>query len=190
MAVLGKTEAAIPPMPFAAEQPSHGRLVVAPEKCTGCCLCELVCSLRNYGEVNPVRARIHVVRSQTDEGVIVTMPVVCLQCEKPLCMEMCPAGALSRHPVTHAVVCDGDRCLGCRTCVEVCPYGAPSVDPRTGHCEKCDLCDGDPVCVKVCTQGAIKFLPSEEESIARRCDMAERYVTQLRMSTEPTRDPE
>ena len=80
--------------------------------------------------------------------------MVCQQCEDPLCMAMCPAGALSRSPETHAVVVDPDKCLGCRTCVEVCPFGAPSVDPRTGKSEKCNLCDGDPTCVKVCSQFA------------------------------------
>lgn len=159
-----------------------GRLLVEAEKCTGCRNCELFCSLKNFGEVNPARARIHVVRSQTD-NIITTVPVVCQQCDEPLCMEMCPAGALSRHPRTNAVVVDHDRCLGCRTCTQVCPFGAPSVDPRHGKSEKCDLCGGDPTCVKLCSQDALKFVHAEEESMTRRRDMVGTYVEHLRSAS-------
>lgn len=164
------------------EQAHYRRLLVEPEKCTGCRTCELFCSLKNQGEVNPARARIHVVRSQKD-NIIVTIPVVCQQCDDPLCMAMCPAGALSRNLETYAVVVDPDKCLGCRTCVEVCPFGAPSVDPRTGKSDKCDLCDGDPTCVKYCSQDAIKFVSAEEESMTRKRDMAEKYVEHLRTAS-------
>lgn len=163
------------------EQPEYGRLLVEPEKCTGCRTCELFCSLKNFGEVNPARARIHVVRSQKD-NIITTVPVVCQQCDDPLCMEMCPAGALSRNLETYAVVVDTNKCLGCRTCVEACPFGAPSVDPRTGTSDKCDLCDGDPTCVTYCSQEAIKFVTAEEESMTRKRDMAEKYLEHLRTS--------
>lgn len=163
------------------EPPTYGRILVEAERCTGCRNCELFCSLKNYGEVNPSRARIQVVRSQEND-IITTIPVVCQQCEDPMCMAMCPAGALSRDPETHAVVCDHDKCLGCRTCVEVCPFGASNVDPRTGKNEKCDLCGGDPTCVKYCSQFAIRFVSAEEESIARRCSAADAYVEHLRTS--------
>ncbi len=162
--------------------PEYRRLMVEPEKCTGCRTCELFCSLKNQGEVNPARSRIHVVRSQTD-GVITTVPIVCQQCDDPLCMAMCPAGALSRNLETFAVVVDTDKCLGCRTCVEVCPFGAPSVDPRTGKSDKCDLCGGDPTCVKYCSQEAIKFVFAEEESMTRKRDMADKYLEHLRTSS-------
>lgn len=161
------------------EHSGYGRMVVDVERCTGCRCCEFACSLRNYQECNPSRARIYVVRSQTD-GVITTIPVTCQQCENPLCLEMCPARALSRSAKTHAVVVDQDQCLGCRTCVEVCPFGAPSVDPRTGKAEKCDLCDGDPTCVKVCSQQALSFVPAEEESLHRKRSGVEKYLEHLR----------
>ncbi len=162
----------------------YSRLVVEPERCTGCRNCELFCSLKNFGEVNPARARIHIVREHTD-NIITTVPVVCRQCEEALCLEMCPAGALSRDLKTYAVVVDPDKCLGCRTCVEVCPFGAPSVDPRTGKMEKCDLCGGDPTCVKYCSQFAIKYVTAEEESMTRKRDMKEKYLEQLRAASVP-----
>lgn len=158
---------------------AYGRVTVDVEKCVGCRICEMACSLRNYGECNPSRARIFVVRSE-DDGALTTVPVLCQQCEDPLCVAMCPATALSRSAETHAVVVDPDRCLGCRTCVEVCPFGGPSVDPRTGKSEKCDLCGGDPVCVKVCPESAVTFLSADEESIHRKRTGAEKYLEHLR----------
>jgi len=164
----------------------YGRIVVDPTKCVACRCCELACSLRNYGECNPARARIFSVRSLV-EGIILAVPVVCQQCEDPLCVAMCPATALSRNAETHAVVVDADRCLGCRTCVEVCPFGAPSVDPRTGKSEKCTLCDGDPTCVKVCAFEALTYLSADEESIHMKRSGAERYLEHLRTTGEASR---
>lgn len=157
----------------------HGRVTVDADRCTGCRCCELACSLRNYGECNPSRSRIFVARSQVD-GVISSVPVLCQQCEEALCMTMCPANALSRDVATHAVVVDAAKCLGCRTCVEVCPFGGPSVDPRTGRAEKCTLCEGDPLCAKVCTQGALTYVPAEEEGVRRKRMGVEKYIHYLR----------
>ena len=158
---------------------AYGRVTVDVEKCVGCRICEMACSLRNYGECNPSRARIFVVRSE-DDGALSTVPVLCQQCEDPLCVAMCPATALRRRAETHAVVVDPDKCLGCRTCVEVCPFGGPSVDPRTGKSEKCDLCGGDPTCVKGCPEAAVTFVSAEEESIHRKRTGAEKYLEHLR----------
>ena len=154
-------------------------LTVAAEKCTGCRLCELACSVRNYGESNPVRARVYVVRDES-EGLVGTVPVVCQQCVEPLCVELCPATALSRSDETGAVVVDTDRCLGCRTCVQVCPFGAPSVDRVLGAAQKCDLCDGDPTCVKFCPTGALTAVPEDEEALRLRRSRAEAYLEHLR----------
>ncbi|MHB0981123.1 MAG: 4Fe-4S dicluster domain-containing protein [Thermoleophilia bacterium] len=153
-------------------------ITVDTEKCTGCRTCEIACSLHTYGECNPSRSRISIIRTQ-DDGLIVTIPVVCQQCVKPLCLNMCPSEALSRDPKTNAVVVDEDRCLGCRTCVYVCPFGAPSVDPRLGVAQKCDLCGGDPTCVAVCPKKALSFVDAEEESLRRRRAGVRKYLDQL-----------
>lgn len=162
-----------------ASKASYGRIVVDVEKCVACRSCEYACSTKNYGECNPARSRIFAVRSIAD-ATITAVPVVCQQCEDPLCVAMCPVTALRRDDETHAVVLDADRCLGCRTCVEVCPFGAPSVDPRTGVSEKCDLCKGDPTCVKVCAFDAIKYMPAEEESMHLKRSLAEKYLEHVR----------
>ena len=167
-----------------ASRDSYGRIVVDVEKCVGCRCCEYACSTKNYGECNPARSRIFAVRS-IEEAIIASVPVVCQQCEDPLCLAMCPVQALIRDEETHAVVViDSERCLGCRTCVEVCPFGAPAVDPRTGITEKCDLCGGDPTCVKVCAFDAIKYLPAAEESIHLKRSQVKRYLDHVRQGRE------
>lgn len=135
-----------------------------PEKCTGCRTCELACSLRNYAEVAPSRARIFIVRDETG-GLVATTPVVCHQCEEALCALLCPADALVRDDSTGAVVVAARRCLGCRTCVVACPYGAPSVDPQLGITQKCDLCGGEPTCVRVCPNQALELVPADDERL-------------------------
>lgn len=152
---------------------------VNPENCTGCRLCEFACSVRSYGQSNPSRARIYVVVGEAD-GRLACVPVLCQQCVDPLCMRLCPAQALHRHPDTNAVVVDANLCLGCRTCVEVCPFGAPSVDPRLGICQKCTLCDGDPACVRICPNEALVFVSEEEAGQQRKRSGVERYLNYLK----------
>lgn len=148
------------------------------ERCTGCRTCEIACSLHNYGECNPARARIFIVRTQRD-GVVTTVPVVCQQCAKPLCLDLCPSQAITRDVRTNALVVNETRCLGCRTCVLVCPFGASSVDPRIGTAQKCDLCGGDPRCVEVCPREALTFVKSDEEAIRRKRAAVGTYVQYL-----------
>jgi carbon-monoxide dehydrogenase iron sulfur subunit len=159
-------------------------IAVDPQKCTGCRICELACSVHNYGEVNPVRARIFVVRDESG-GLVSTIPVVCRQCEDALCERLCPARALERDTTTGAIVVVEERCLGCRTCVVTCPFGAPAVDPQLGIAQKCDLCGGDPTCVRVCPNQALVLVPPEEESLRRRRGEAERYLAALRDTPVP-----
>jgi Fe-S-cluster-containing hydrogenase component 2 len=42
-----------------------------------CRMCELVCSLHHYGQANPKRSRIRLVKVELDDA----MPVTCLQCK-------------------------------------------------------------------------------------------------------------
>ena len=153
-------------------------IVVDPAKCTGCRVCEFYCSVHNYGQSNPSRARIYIVTGEVD-GRLTFVPVLCRQCVDPLCVRFCPSHALSRHAATNAVIVDADRCIGCRTCVEVCPFGAPSVDPQLGTCQKCTLCDGDPLCAKVCPNQALTFISDDEAGLSQKRSSVERYLREL-----------
>lgn len=156
-------------------------LVVDYEKCTGCRLCEIVCSLKNKGECNPAKSAIHIIKWEA-EGIDV--PMLCQQCETALCEAACPvAGAVfSRHPATGAVLIDEARCLGCRMCIVACPIGGASVDPDTRRIIKCNFCDGDPECVKVCEVEAIQYLPVTQITYMKKLAGAERLAEVIRTS--------
>lgn len=133
----------------------YSRLAVYPEKCTGCRLCETVCALYHNGVVAPSLARVNVVKEE-EKGEDV--PVFCQQCTRPVCQEVCPAGAITLDQELGITVIDQERCLGCRMCLMACPLGGITVTPE-GRMLKCDLCGGDPQCAKYCPAGAIKYLP-------------------------------
>ncbi len=66
------------------------------EKCVGCRTCEVACSLKNTGTVNPTRSRIRIVRYEKQGEFHNFIPMVCQQCSTPLCLEACPVNAISR----------------------------------------------------------------------------------------------
>ena len=140
-------------------------IVVEPSKCTGCRLCEIVCSAGKHGAVNPTRARITVVKW---ESVCLETPMLCQQCEAAPCMAICPVKALTLDEVLSRVNIDYDKCIGCRFCVAVCPFGAMGIDPADRKVIKCDLCDGEPKCVAFCETKALQYV---DASLVNRTKM-------------------
>jgi len=151
-------------------------IVIDIEKCTGCGLCELVCSFKHHDEFNPIKSRIH---TNIFWQQAIAIPVVCYQCEKPWCGEICPAGAITTETdgtsgATLIKVSEA-RCVGCKMCMLACPFGCIVVSDK-GYAEKCDLCGGDPECVKFCAPGAIRFAEAELGMIAKKKTLAEKLL--------------
>jgi len=68
---------------------------------------------------------------------------LCMHCEHPSCVAVCPVGALAKKE-TGAVVYDVQKCMGCRYCMVACPFEVPTFEwnewnPRI---RKCTLCTG------------------------------------------------
>lgn len=146
-------------------------LMVNYEKCTGCRLCELVCSVVHQGVSNPSRSRIKVVKWEA-EGLYV--PMTCQQCQDAPCMNVCPVKAISRDENLDYVKIDYDVCIGCRACVSACPFGAMSFDIVDRQVIKCDLCDGDPQCVRFCEVNALEYVDSDQVSVLKKRVAAQR----------------
>lgn len=144
-------------------------LLINFEKCTGCRICELVCSLYRENEVNPSRSRIHIVKWE-EEGI--DAPIVCQQCEDPLCEAACPTKATTRNPNTGAMVIDHNKCIGCRTCILACPFGGTAFDPVARKIIKCDLCGGDPKCVQFCPTNALEYVTFTRLTLLRKREAA------------------
>lgn len=124
--------------------------------CTGCRVCELVCSSKKYGYYDPKNARIKI--SDEHEG-LASFPKVCIQCERPYCMNSCPVQAIERDEETGIVRVIPEKCTGCATCVKACPVGEViKIEPESNKAIKCDLCDGDPKCVKFCPTQAVRLV--------------------------------
>ena len=140
-------------------------LLVHYDKCTGCRICELVCSAQHYGRFQPASSRIRVVKHDRES---LDVPFLCIHCEAPVCVKVCPSGALSRDEERGVVSLDEEKCINCNLCVIKCPYHGAFKD-SDGKTIKCDLCGGEPQCVKFCPTQALEYaeLTPEVEDMRR-----------------------
>lgn len=123
--------------------------------CTGCRLCELICSASHFGEFAPTRARIRVGNDPL-QGESKVM--ACFSCPDAPCIDACPQAAISRAAPRQPLSIDPALCDGCGgdpVCVPACPYRAMFFDAVSQVALACDLCGGDPQCVKVCYPKAV-----------------------------------
>jgi Fe-S-cluster-containing dehydrogenase component len=126
------------------------------DRCTGCRICELVCSSAKLDEYRPRYAAIQILIK--NEG-LACIPSTCVQCEDPHCMKNCIYNAIHRDEKLGIVRVKKENCTGCGMCIKACPIeGAIKLEPTSGKALKCDICDGDPSCVKFCPTEAIKLM--------------------------------
>ena len=67
-------------------------LIVDADRCTGCRVCELVCSMAKHGEYNPKKSLIRLIRNREMNVDIVALDINCDFCGK--CVEWCLPDAL------------------------------------------------------------------------------------------------
>ena len=67
-------------------------MIVDADRCTGCQVCELACSMTKYGEYNPKKSYIRLVRNREMNVNIVALGMQCDYCGK--CVEACLPGAI------------------------------------------------------------------------------------------------
>lgn len=146
-------------------------LFIDHNKCVGCKTCEMVCSLSHEGICSPSLSRIRVAR---DERAGWFVPVTCAMCEKPLCVAICPVGAMARDPESGLVLVNEQLCIGCRQCVQACPFGHANFNSASKTAFKCDRCGGDPQCARFCWTGAIVYESLETMLEQRRQEAAAR----------------
>lgn len=120
-------------------------------KCSGCRLCEIVCSFYHEGRIWPEASRIRIFMLLPGTE----FPHLCVQCGDYPCINSCPTKALKIDQRTGAVLIDKEKCTACGACIKACPGSIPKIHPTEKYALICDLCDGDPQCVKVCDWKAI-----------------------------------
>lgn len=122
------------------------------KKCSGCRICEQICTFSHEREFNPRRARIKIL-IKDKEGI--NAPLICNQCKA--CVSICNRDALSWDEKLGVVRVDKEKCNGCGLCIDACEQAAIFSDPISGIVNICDLCNGDPQCVKWCTQQVLAY---------------------------------
>ena len=77
-------------------------LIVDTDKCTGCRICELVCSMAKQGEFNPRKSFIRVTRNKEIDFNMVTSGVNCDFCGE--CVKWCIFRAIKFVDLQEAIV--------------------------------------------------------------------------------------
>src|SRR3989338_207787 len=70
-----------------------------PAVCSGCRLCEIVCSFRHEAIFAPWLSRIRVVTVEH----LIDYPVTCKLCKNPPCQKACPVNAISKSEDTEGI---------------------------------------------------------------------------------------
>ncbi len=105
------------------------------DRCTGCGACMAACHQENNlaavgrdETVNASRAFhwLRILPQIEDAGPepkVRNLPVLCVHCDKPPCVRVCPVHAtyLSEEGIVGQIY---SRCIGCRYCMAACPYNA------------------------------------------------------------------
>lgn len=117
------------------------RIKADAKKCSGCHLCEMVCSLVHTGAINTEKSAIRIHKDDLDTSL--NTPIVCRQCKEMKCLSGEETTGVSEKKQFFWEGTRADRC----------PFNALSV--LNGEAYHCDLCGANPQCVKVCTPKAI-----------------------------------
>lgn len=180
--------------PYSVPDTQQWVMVIDLEKCNGCGDCQAACN--SFHRIPPGQEWIKIYKLQDNEsGDPYWFPRVCMQCDNPPCVKVCPVGATWKRE-DGIVMLDQDRCIGCRFCLAACPYSAryfnwtespetpeQKAEPydiemntphRKGVAEKCLFCpsqirDGKlPVCAGACPMNAIYFGDRNEDAVTNR----------------------
>ncbi|BBO72665.1 hypothetical protein DSCW_00820 [Desulfosarcina widdelii] len=143
---------------------SKKKLKVITERCVGCRICELACSMSHFNGAFNYRNGLIRVESNRDFGLNksiknIDRPHICIQCDPAPCIEICPVDAFDMNEQLHISIVDQENCIGCEQCINECPYDVMTLcrENEEAKALKCDLCGGEPRCVLYCPVGALVY---------------------------------
>lgn len=156
------------------------------ESCLACKSCEIACALVHSKTKVLEQAVTESPRPQrmlTVEAIgEFAVPIQCRHCETPLCLEICPTGAIQRQNPDGPVVIEHELCIGCKLCMIVCPFGIPQIHSEKRAVIKCDLCSErleqgqEPACVEACPTKALKLVTLTEHIKAIRQKASQQFA--------------
>ena len=149
------------PEAAAASLNRWGMLIDSSKCADGCTACVDACHEENgvtsHGRpaTDPQWIR-KVTLKDKQTGHVQTLPLMCLHCEEPPCVDVCPTGASFKRP-DGIVLVDKHICIGCRYCMMACPYQARSFIHEPLSNQKPDVPRG-----QGCAASSIRFTPSRK----------------------------
>ncbi len=176
-----------------AERKRRWGFLIDLRKCIGCQTCEVTCKMENDVHLGVWRSWVKQVEKgeypHVSRGFL---PLLCNNCENPICVTVCPVNANRKRP-DGIVTFDPHRCVGCRYCMAACPYEVRYIHPTKRIVEKCNWCHHrvdaglQPACVENCPTGARVFgdLLDPGSEIRRIMTQNETTVIQPEMGTKP-----
>ncbi len=103
---------------------THWVLVADLRACVGCQTCTASCKQANATAPEVQWRKVLDIETGSFPDVgRVFVPIGCMHCEQPPCMEVCPSTA-TRQRDDGIVTIDYDLCIGCAYCAVACPYQA------------------------------------------------------------------
>lgn len=144
------------------EGPRYG-MVIDLRRCFGCHACAVACKAEQEAPLGFFKSWVQVSESGKYPNVKGNfVPVLCNQCDNPLCVQMCPTKATVQQK--NGIVTQSEtECIGCGYCVVACPYNMKYRDPARHTAQKCDFCLHRvkqgllPACVNTCNARARIF---------------------------------
>jgi len=148
---------------YVGQEGKRWSMLIDLRKCIGCQACTASCKIENNVPDGQFRTTVPDVEiGQFPDVKRVFLPRLCNHCERPSCIEPCPAGATWQRR-DGVVEIDYELCIGCGSCVNACPYDARFINPVTQTADKCSFCSQRidqgllPACVETCVGGARQF---------------------------------
>ena len=148
----------------------HKLIVCDAEKCTGCMICDLVCSAVKEGKINPILSRIRTIRL----GLVFNIAISCRLCYDAPCVKACPRKALRVNEESGTIIVDEDKCDGCAWCLEACSFGAINIHGDKKVAIICDLCELEPKCINFCPEKALLFTSYQTIGGKKKSEAAKR----------------
>lgn len=98
-------------------------MVIDLRKCVACGACSVVCSATNRVPTNLWRRIVDCGLGKAPQRERLCVPMSCMHCARPYCLEVCPTGATYSRG-DGVVDVNSDKCIGCGYCILACPYRA------------------------------------------------------------------
>jgi len=99
-------------------------MIIDTKYCINCNACTEACKQEQGTPPKILFARVNVREyGKYPEVHKIFLPLLCMHCENPPCMQSCPSHAISKTP-DGIVKVNEEKCIGAQACVSACPYGA------------------------------------------------------------------